>query len=267
MSDIDQIAAAKATLELVIQEFEETADNFRAVLEKLDAIENLPPGIKAVQFRQLEQSGAFKFRGADIRHFSKTAKRALTPPQFVKRTQRRLSNTNSLIAAFMNHAEFEGGKDLSNSIAELLNQDVIESENKSVLGFRDQVEELRQSGLFQRYMDIRKNYLRNNEDLRNEADYLASKETVADGIMVAEGVGEELKEIQSEMEAGEISADEAMDRLGTITGEEGEGEDAGAEAAEEPDTLSEAEDTLGRLDALGADEDDAAAAEAKTEGE
>ena len=97
MAEVDQIAAVKAGLELMSQETDELLEHFKEVIEKLDAIENLPPGIKAVQFRQLEQSGAFEFKKVDVRHFSKHTKKALTAPQFVQRTTRRLHNTSALI--------------------------------------------------------------------------------------------------------------------------------------------------------------------------
>ena len=124
MSDVDQIAAVKATLELVTAENESLVEHFQDVREKLDTIENMPPGIRSVQFRQLEQSGAFNFQNVDIRHFAAHTKKPLTPPQFVERTSRRLHNTESLIGKFLEHQDFEGGKELKSSL-ETLNSEIV----------------------------------------------------------------------------------------------------------------------------------------------
>ena len=246
MSNIDQIAAIKATLELVIQDNDEIADHFREVLSQLDAIEKLPPGIKGVQFRQLEQSGAFLFRGVDLRHFTKTTKRPLTPPQFLERTSRRLSNTKALNEAFMTLSEYDGGEELRDAIDEMIGEAVNAGDIHAIKEFRKQVVALRASDLFTRYMEIRKDYLKSNKDMRDEADFLATRESMEDGLMMAESQKEELEDIQGEMESGEITAEEAQAKMEAVTGGDGE-EEATASAGGNEEA---ADDSSGEDDEL-----------------
>ena len=155
MAEIDQIAAVKASLELFVQDNIEMKEHFKDLMSKLTTIEQLPPGIKRVQFRQLEQSGALKFNGADIRTFTaKATSKPLTPSQFVKRTNRRLENTNSLIQAFMEKDEYTEGDKLKNEINELTKVVMDETDQKAVIDFKSKVETLRGSALFENYLKV-----------------------------------------------------------------------------------------------------------------
>ncbi|MCZ6472188.1 MAG: hypothetical protein O6934_02005 [SAR324 cluster bacterium] len=228
MENVDEIAAVRATLELLTADNDDLIEHFKELNEKLEVIEKMPPGIKAVQFRQLEQSGAFKFNNADIRHFAKSTQHALTPPQFVERTNRRLHNTGSLIDAFLKVEEFEGGKELKSSIDKLTKNTVDTSDQQAVVTFKNLVQTLRDTSLFKNYLEIKSSFLKKNSDLKDEADFMATKEAVADGEMAAEVRGEELKDIQQGVESGEVSAADAQIKLDEIESE--------TEPAAEPDS-------------------------------
>lgn len=216
MSEIDQIAAARAALELVTNENEELLEHFKDVTEKLDALDKMPPGIKAVQFRQLEQAGAFKFNGADIRHFTHQSKKPLTPSQFVRRTNRRMQNTSTLIDAFMERKGFDGGKELQKQLNLLAKEVVDESDQKAVVRFKQKVEGLRETEGFAHYQKVRDSFIKGDEELKAEADIMAAKENAADGEIMAESRGEELEEIKRKMEKGEISPEEAQKKVEEI---------------------------------------------------
>jgi Asp-tRNA(Asn)/Glu-tRNA(Gln) amidotransferase C subunit len=242
MAEIDQIAAVKASLELMSQENEEMLKQFKEVIEKLEAIEQLPPGIKAVQFRQLEQSGAFKFRNVDIRHFSKSSKGALTPPQFVERTNRRLNNTSALIEAFLKHEEFEGGAELRDAINGLTQEIFDQNDQKAVLDFKGKVETLRETPVFTSYLDAKTTFIKGNPELKAEADFLATKETVADGEMLAEAKGEELKDLQEAVDSGEVSPEEAQHKIDEMEAEAEAKPEAEAEAESKPEAQTDPKD-------------------------
>lgn len=216
MSDVDQIAAVKATLEMVTADNESLLEQFQSVREKLDTIENMPPGIRSVQFRQLEQSGAFNFRDVDIRHFAAHTKKPLTPPQFVERTSRRLQNTESLIGKFLEHREFEGGKELKSSLKTLNSEIVNRNDQAAVIRFKKKVEALRDTPLFKNYLAVRNDFLKDNQELKDEADLMAAKETVADGEMMAKDRQEEIQELEKGVESGEVSPEEAQGKLDAI---------------------------------------------------
>ena len=213
MSDVDQIAAVKATLEMVSADNEDLLEHFQELREKLDTIENMPPGIRGVQFRQLEQSGAFNFNKVDIRHFASQTKKPLTPPQFVERTNRRLHNTESLIGKFLEHKEFEGGKELQSSLQSLTSEIVNRNDQAAVIKYKQKVEALRDTPLFKNYLNVRNGFLKGNQELKDEADLMAAKETVADGEMIAKDRQEEIQEVEKGLESGEITPVEAQQKL------------------------------------------------------
>lgn len=210
MTEIDQVAAARASLEMVTAENEQLLAHFQELSEKLDALEKLPPGIKAVQFRQLERGGAFKFNGADIRHFTQNSKRPLKPSQFVQRTNRRLQNTHTLIQAFLKRDGFDEGTELQEEIDLLANEIIDENDGKAVVEFKKKVEALRETERFNRYMQVKEKFIRQDDEIKAEADILAAKETAADGEMLCEGRAEELADIKKKMDSGEISPEKAQ---------------------------------------------------------
>ena len=238
MSDVDQIAAVKATLEMVTSENEGLLEQFQEVREKLDTIENMPPGIRSVQFRQLEQSGAFNFQNVDIRHFASHTKKPLTPPQFVERTSRRLQNTESLIGKFLDVRDFEGGKELKSSLESLNSEIVNRNDQAAVIKFKKKVEALRDTPLFKNYLSVRNEFLKSNPELKDEADLMAAKETVADGEMMAKDRQEEIKGLEEGMEKGDVSPEEAQKKLDVM---EAQDEPEAEQKAEQPEAAGEAE--------------------------
>jgi len=222
MAEVDQVAAARAMLEMMISDNQELQDYFRETVEKLAAIEALPPGIKAVQFRQLQQSGGLEFRGADIRLLAeKSAKKTLSPPQFIQRTNRRLRNTNALIDAFLKREDFDGGKELREKIETLTNEVLDENNSQSVIDFRNRVEELRTSEIFSTYSKIKMEFVKKDDELRAEAEIIATKEVLADAEMDAQERGEELNDLQEKMESGEISPEEVQEKMEAMEEQDG----------------------------------------------
>lgn len=216
MGDVDQIAAVKATLELLTADNESLIEHFKDVSEKLNLIENMPPGIRGVQFRQLEQSGAFKFNDVDVRHFAHHTTRALTPPQFVERTGRRLRNTETLIGSFLNHEEFEGGKELQESLNALTSEIVDRNDPAAVVKFKQKVDALRETPLFKNYLTVRNGFMKSSPELKDEADMMAAKEAVADGEMMAKDQYMEIKNLEKGVEKGEVSPEKAQQKLDEI---------------------------------------------------
>ena len=247
MGDIDQIAAVKATLELLTADNESLIEHFQELNEKLNLIEKMPPGIRGVQFRQLEQSGAFNFNNVDVRHFSHHTTRALTPPQFVERTGRRLRNTETLIGSFLDHEEFEGGKELQESLHSLTSEIVDRNDPAAVVKFKQKVEALRDTPLFKNYLTVKNGFMKSNPELKDEAELMAAKEAVADGEMMAQDQYMEIKDLEKGVESGEVSPEEAQQKLDEIEARSqppAEGGDApqeqpaaeGGEAAEDEQT-------------------------------
>lgn len=216
MGDVDQIAAVKATLELLTADNESLIEHFQEVSEKLNLIENMPPGIRGVQFRQLEQSGAFKFNDVDVRHFAHHTTRALTPPQFVERTGRRLRNTETLISSFLDHDEFEGGKELQESLNALTSEIVDRNDPAAVVKFKQKVDALRETPLFKNYLTVRNGFMKSSPELKDEADMMAAKEAVADGEMMAKDQYMEIKNLEKGVEKGEVSSEDAQKKLDEI---------------------------------------------------
>lgn len=216
MTDVDQIATVRATLELLTADNDALLEHFKELNGKLDLIEKMPPGIRRVQFRQLEQSGAFKYNNADIRHFANSTKHPLTPPQFVERTMRRLYNTGTLIDAFLEHKDFTGGKELQSSLRELTTAIVDINDDKAVIAFKNNVETLRDTPLFKSYINVKDQYLKGSPELKDEAEFLAAKETVADGEMMAESLGKKLKDVKESVESGAITPEDAQQKIENI---------------------------------------------------
>lgn len=216
MGDVDQIAAVKATLELLTADNESLIEHFQEVTEKLNLIEKMPPGIRGVQFRQLEQSGAFNFKNVDVRHFAHHTARALTPPQFVERTGRRLRNTETLIGRFLEHDEFEGGKELQESLQTLTSEIVDRNDQAAVVKFKQKVDALRETPLFKNYLTVRNGFMKSSPELKDEAELMAAKEAVADGEMMAKDQYVEIKDLEKGVESGEVSPEEAQQKLDEI---------------------------------------------------
>ena len=213
MTDVDQIAAVRATLELLTADNDALLVHFKELNKMLGVIEKMPPSLRRTQFRQLEQSGAFKYNNADIRHFANSTKHLLTPPQFVQRTMRRLYNTGTLIDVFLEHQDFVGGKELQRLLQQLTTAIVDVSDDEAVIAFKYKVETLRETPLFKSYLDIKDRFLKGSPELKDEADFLAAKEAVTDGEMMAESLGKKLQEVKESVESGAITPEEAQQKI------------------------------------------------------
>ncbi|MCH7476565.1 MAG: PilZ domain-containing protein [SAR324 cluster bacterium] len=197
MAEIDQIAAAKASLEFLVQENQQMLDRFQELSQKLDEIGKMASPSRQDQFRQLEQSGAFLLNEIDLRHFSETSKQSLTPSQFVQSTRRRLHNTCFLIDKLIARSTFEEGPQLRDVLLGLTSENFNPTEPQAVNDYKNMVEMVQKSDLFQKYLQVKKTFIQQNSKLKTEEDFLAAQELVADGINLCRNRAAELKTIYS----------------------------------------------------------------------
>jgi len=221
--DVDLVATAKANLEMMLAENAQLSQYFDGVMKKLTEIELLEPAEKRKRFRELEQHGDLKFNGVDIRHFAHSAPpRPLSPPEFLQRTRRRLRNTNMLIEEFLKRDIFSDGVPLRDDLDALAYNIVDAGNQQEVVEFKDKVEKLRNSPIFSHYMEIKREYIKRDPEVRTEADFISTKESVEENIENFQKRGEDLKAINARMEAGELSANEAqlqLEELALVTPE------------------------------------------------
>ncbi|HUJ73461.1 MAG TPA: hypothetical protein VL359_01330 [bacterium] len=212
--NVDQVAAAKANLELMLAENSQLRSYFGEVLEKLTQLETLPPEERREQFRAIERRGDLNFNGLDIRHFAQNAPaRALTPPEFLQRTRRRLRNTHSLVEEFIKRSIFKEGKDLKEQLDALIHAIVNAGSAGEVREFRRKVEGLRQSATFTLYLETKRQYIKRDPEIKADSDFIAAKESAEEGIETLQKREADLMDIGSKMERGELSADEAQVQL------------------------------------------------------
>jgi len=213
MSDVDQVAAAKASLELMLLENRQLLEQFESLLENLQELESLPPEERHSRFHELENAGAFQFRGIDIRHFGHPTKRPLSPQQFLRRTHRRLANTNTLIGEFLKRGPFEVGLKLRSEIDQVTSDIVDEEDAKEVLAFKQRVDEIRESEMFQEYLEAKKAFLQQDPALKTESDILAVTEHAQEAHEALEGREKALQELNDNLESGEVTAEEVAQQL------------------------------------------------------
>jgi len=212
---IDVVAAAKANLELMLVENTQLQQQFGKVLAQLGELENLPPVDRRKKFREMEKHGDLKFNGVDIRLFSHhtATNKPLPPPDFLQRTRRRLRNTNTLIEEFLKRDLFKEGADLKDEI-DALTYNIVNANNPpEVREFKQKVEMLRESPGFIHYMDAKKEFIKKDPDLKTDADIIATKESVEEGVENLKRREDDLKNLSQQMSSGEISADEAQLQL------------------------------------------------------
>jgi hypothetical protein len=211
---VDLVAAAKANLELMVAENAQLTQYFEGVMKKLTEIETLEPTEKRQRFRELENHGDLKFNGVDIRHYAHaTPTRPLSPPQFLQRTRRRLRNTNTLIEEFLKRDIFKEGSQLRDDL-DALTYNIVDAENQQeVLEFKGKVETLRNSPVFTQYMDIKRDYIKRDPEIRTEAEFISAKESTEENIENFQKRGDDLKAITAKMESGEMSANEVQLQL------------------------------------------------------
>ncbi|MDH4224187.1 MAG: hypothetical protein OEW12_00900 [Deltaproteobacteria bacterium] len=213
----DNISTAKASLELVVMENESLLSHFSNLLKELEDMEALPPEEKRKKFRELESQGAFKFQGVDIRRFQVSTNKPLPSKEFLRRTQRRLQNTTSLINDFQSRGEFAEGEQLKIEIEMITSALVDDTNPAEVRAFKTKVEDIRDSELFKTYQITKKKFILQDPDVRTDVEMVSVKESVEDSQQAIQDRGSDLKEIQDKMDAGELSADEVMTELANLS--------------------------------------------------
>jgi len=211
---IDQVATIKASLELMLSENEEAHEYFTDLLEKMSELEALEPEKRRDKFKNLIEMGAFKFNGLDIRHFTHSqSNKPLPPPVFLSRTKRRLKNTGLLIEEFEKRGALEKAEELREQL-ELLSSHIIDEHDTSeVMKFRSEVEDLRNSDLFQAYMEQKKAFVHKDANFKADSEFIAAKESVEEGEEMLRQRGEELSELGDQIEKGEVDQEEATNML------------------------------------------------------
>lgn len=215
--DVDRITALKASLELMVAENGEIHEHFRSLVGKLGELEALPAPKRREQFQDMVEHGDFQFQGIDVRHFAQTQTRPLPPPVFLSRTRRRLENTNTLLDAFVNRGLFEQGHELREEIDALTFEAVNEESSKEVVAFKEKVEALRNAPVFQQYLDVKQTFIRQDSELRAEADFIATKESVEEGEETFRQRDADLNDLSRKLENEEIGVDEAEERLAQLS--------------------------------------------------
>lgn len=213
-SEVDHVAAVKASIELMIAETEEVHEYFNDLVEKLAELEELESEERRQKFTDLVQMGAFRFNGLDIRHFTRSQTgKPLPPPIFFNRTKRRLKNTGVIIEEFQKRGIFEQAEDLLREIETLSSHIVNENDHQDVLSFKEKVDGLRGSDLFQAYVGARNTFVQKDSGLKADTEFIAAKETVEEGEEMLRQRGEELAELGEQLDKGELSANEAGNLL------------------------------------------------------
>jgi hypothetical protein len=213
MSQLDQVAAAKAALEMAIMENQGLLDHFSAVIAQLEAMESMSPEDKHEKLKALENDGAFHLNGIDVRRFQTSTGKPLPPKAFLRRTRRRLTNTLDLLRDLLQRKAFPEGSELAASLGNMSEANVDDADSKKVVAFRDQVESLRNSPEFLAYMDVRKAFLKSDPEFRAQAEYVQTKEQVAEGQEVVQARGDELEQMKDDMEKGKITPADLQDAL------------------------------------------------------
>lgn len=220
-TEIDQFSAAKASLELTIADNNEIHEYFRDLLEKLSRLEDAKPDMRREKFKEMVEMGAFRFNGLDMRHFTHSQQRPLPPPVFLNRTRRRLKNTATLIHEFEKRGIFEQARELLAQLDTLATHIINETDAGEVIAYKDKLETLRASPLFQHYMETKTAFIHKDGDIKADADFLAAKESVEEGEEVVLQRSEELAELSEQLENGELAAEEAQAKLEELRMEHG----------------------------------------------
>lgn len=228
---IDQVAAVKASLELMITENAEIHEYFKDLLEKVSELDDKPPEARRERFKDLVSMGAFRFNGLDIRRFAQGQHAPLPPPLFLNRTRRRLKNTLTLVEEFARRELFGEAGALQDQLQQLADRPVDEENSNEVLSFKGRVDELRASPLFRTYLETKTRFIRQDMELRTDAEYLAAKESVEEGEESFRQRGQDLSELSRHIEAGTVDLDEAQARLDAMSLETAKS----AAAADPPD--------------------------------
>lgn len=215
--DVDQLAAVKASLELMVSETREIHSYFRDLLERMSALEDQPDEERRAGFRNMVEMGAFRFNGVDVRHFIQSDRKPLSPPAYLERTRRRLKNTMLLLNAFLEKGGLSEGEDLREQIEALSYAIVDETDAQQVRDFRDRVEALRGSEAFHAYLEARRSFITTDADVRTDAEFVSAKEQVEDGEESLRHREEELSALGERLDSGELGLDDAQAQLDELS--------------------------------------------------
>ena len=211
---IDQLAAVKASLELMISETEEIHEYFADLVERLDELDALEPDERRSKFQNLVEMGAFKFNGLDIRRFSRTQTSGpLAPPLFFSRTLRRLKNTTLMVEEFRKRELFSEADKLLDEIETLSSTIVNENDHQEVMSFKESVEALRDSDYFQKYVKARNTFVHKDTELKTDTEFIAAKETVEEGEEILKQRNDELTGLSEQLESGKSTTEEISNVL------------------------------------------------------
>jgi hypothetical protein len=231
-SAIDQLATVKASLELMVSENSEVHEYFRDLLEKVSELDEETPEARRKRFKDLVQMGAFRFNGLDVRHFTQSQHRPLPPPLFLSRTKRRLQNTRLLVDEFAKRGIFEDAEQLRTELELLASHIVNEEDARDVREFKSKVDALRESSLFENYLETKTRFIRKDAELRADAEYLAAKESVEEGEEIFRQRAEDLDTLSRQISEGSVALEEAQARLDEMSLDAAK--QAGANASQEP---------------------------------
>jgi hypothetical protein len=243
-AEIDQVAAIKASLEMMVTENAEIHEYFKDLLEKVAELDAEQPEARRERFTDLVAMGAFRFNGLDIRHFTRSQHKPLPPPLFLSRTKRRLKNTQTLVEEFARRGVFEEAEQLRAELDLLGSHIVNESDAKDVRSFKSKVDELRESSLFRSYLQTKSAFIRKDADLRADAEFLAARESVEEGEEIFRQRADDLEELNRGLESGAVALDEAQTMLEEFSLPGGADAGGGPDAAPELELHAPGEDEV-----------------------
>lgn len=260
--NVDKVTAVKATLEMMVAENQEIHQYFKDLLGEMKDMEQLDDVNRRRKFEEMKEQGNLDFEGIDFRHFIKSRKAPLRPPVFISRTRRRLKNTNVLINAFLSKGLFEQGHELREEIEAMSYAVFDESNINEVMDFKGKVEALRETPLFQSYLESKDSFVAQDDDLRTDAEFLATKESAEDAVETFSQRGNELESLEDALESGDAIPEEIeaeMEGLSLSDGEDFSAPSASDLLAEEAQKEEEGMGDLsddGGLDFVGQESSD-----------
>ncbi len=213
MAETDHITEVRTSLELMIQENANLLNHFEKLLQELDSLERLEPRERHIRFREIESRGGFELHGVDIRRFAPTAGRTVTAELFLRRTHRRLVNTIGMVNEFIRRGAFVNGKHLIADIERVTSHIVDEGSPREVVGFRERVDKIRESPLFDEYLELKRQFVREDPEFKTEAEIIAAKESAQENRDVLLSREAELNLIGDGVTSGKLSAEEAKRKL------------------------------------------------------
>lgn len=203
-------------MESMIQENQNLLKHFEALLSELQNLRTLDTNERHARFRAIEARGAFEHNGADIRRFARSPSRTLTPEQFLRRTHLRLINTIRLVKEFKKREAFPQGARLIGEIESMTTHVVDDSDANDVATFKNRVEEIRKSALFEKYQTLKQQFIRDDPLFRTEVEIIAAEESTQENHAYFLSRAAELTLIGDNIESGKLSLEDAQKQLDAI---------------------------------------------------